>query len=246
LAILDALYDIAAEANDAGVREQILDKAFAARAFVVTEPLRAIEGLAKFDSARAIQAIELGLRNIPAIERELCRLLVRIAPELAASKLIDASVEIERDSLRNAVGQALRAIDRAAIEPIVIARATAASKARKAVAEIAGWLPSAAIEAVLRDLADHDEAVEVQHSAQIALDRHAQEKTGRDLIVSFAQADPSERWPPFIALLELANPYLLTTRDDPLWLGQILTERVPEIFAHHAEQEIRRRKQKLK
>jgi hypothetical protein len=68
-AILDALYDIADEGNDVGVREQILDKAVAARAFVVTEPLCAIEGLAKFDSARAIEAIELGLRNIPAIER---------------------------------------------------------------------------------------------------------------------------------------------------------------------------------
>ena len=86
----------------------------------------------------------------------------------------------------------------------------------------------------------------MQHSAQIALDRHAQERTGRDLIAAFARADPSERWPLFIALLELANPYLLTTRDDPLWLGQILTENVPEIFAHHAEQEIRQRKQKLK
>jgi hypothetical protein len=245
-AFLDALHDIAAEANDVGVREQILDKAFAGRAFVVTEPLRAIEGLAKFDSARAIEAIEHGLHNIPAIERELCRLLVRIAPELAASKLIDAAVEIDRDSLRNAVGQALRALDRAAIEPLVIARAMAASKARKAIAEIAGWLPLPAIEAALRDLADHDEAVEVQHSAQIALDRHAQEKTGRDLIAAFARADPSERWPLFIALLELVNPYLLTMRDDPLWLGQILTESVPEIFAHHAEQEIRQRKQKLK
>jgi hypothetical protein len=52
--------------------------------------------------------------------------------------------------------------------------------------------------------------------------------------------------PAVIALLEVVDRYLLTTRNDPLWLGQILDEDVPEIFAHHAEAEIRQRKQKLK
>ena len=244
--ILDIPYDIAAEANDLALRERIFDKAFAGRSFAVHEALRAIEGLAKFDSTRAVEAIELGLRNNPTAERELCRLLVRVAPELAASKLIDAAVEIERDSLRHAVGQALRALGRSSVEPLVIAQASLASKARKTVAEIAGWLPSPAIEAALRHLADHDEGVEVQHSAQIALDRHAQERTGRDLIAAFARADPMDRWALFIALLEVADPYLLTTRGDPLWLGQILTKNVPEIFAHHAEAEVRQRKQKFK
>lgn len=244
--LVDAPYDIAAEANDTGLREQIFDKAFAGRAFVVTETLRAIEGLAKFDSTRAIEAIEFGLRNNPAVERELCRLLVRIAPELAASKLIDIAIEIERDSLRNAVGRALRALDRASIEPLVLAHGTMASKSRKAVAEIAGWLPSPTIETVLRRLADEDEATEVQHSAQIALDRHTQERTARDLLTAFARADHADRWPLFVALLELADPYLLTIRDDPLWLGHVLHKDVPEIFAHHAEQEISRRKQKMK
>ena len=56
--LLDGPYDIAAEAGEPALREQILDKAFAARSFVTTQPLRAIEGLAKFDATRAVEAIE--------------------------------------------------------------------------------------------------------------------------------------------------------------------------------------------
>lgn len=100
-AILDALYDIADEGNDVGVREQILDKAVAARAFVVTEPLCAIEGLAKFDSARAIEAIELGLRNIPAIERCVLVTPGECGPLLSAP---------ERTSNINAVSATVRAV----------------------------------------------------------------------------------------------------------------------------------------
>lgn len=241
---LDTPYDIAAEAGDVTLRETIFDKAFAARSFVATEPLRAIEGLAKFDSTRAIEAIELGLRSNPQMERELCRLLVCIAPEIAAAKLIGAAVEIDRDSFRNAAGRALRMLDRSAVEPMVIEQLTTPSPARKIVAELAGWLPSTAMEQALNHLADQDGTTEVRHSAQAALDRHQREKTACELIAAFPHAPPGRRWVLFVALLEIADPYLLTSRNDPLWLGQILTDEVPEIFAHHAEAEIRRRKQR--
>jgi hypothetical protein len=94
----DAPFDIAAEATDPTLRDQILDKAFAVRSFIVTEPLHAIEGLAKFDMVRAVDAIELALQSHPKIERQLCRLLVRLAPEAAPEKLINAAVMTERES----------------------------------------------------------------------------------------------------------------------------------------------------
>ena len=103
--LLDNLYDIAAEASDTALRERILDKAFSARYFVTTQPLIAIKGLAKFDVRRAVEAIELGFRLHPKIERQLCHLLVRIAPETAAKQLIDSVLSIERESFRGAVGR---------------------------------------------------------------------------------------------------------------------------------------------
>ena len=90
----DAPYDIAAEAGDPALRDQILDKAFAGRSFVVTEPLRAIEGLVPPALAHAVDAIELAFQSHPKIERELCRLLTRLVPEAAAEKLIRAAVLI--------------------------------------------------------------------------------------------------------------------------------------------------------
>ena len=56
------LYDIAAESDNPDLRRQILDVAFAEHPYVIMEPLRAIQGLAKFDVARAIESIERGLQ----------------------------------------------------------------------------------------------------------------------------------------------------------------------------------------
>ena len=105
------LYDIAAELDNPDLRKQILEVAFAERAYVAVEPLRAIQGLAKFDVARAIEAIERGLQFHPNIERDLCLLLVRIAPETASEKLLDAIIKTERKSLIPAAGRALRRLD---------------------------------------------------------------------------------------------------------------------------------------
>jgi hypothetical protein len=241
---LDGPYDIAAEANEPVLREQILDKAFAARSFVTTQPVRAIEGLAKFDSARAVEAIELGLRSHPKIERQLCRLLVRIAPETAAAKLIDAAVSIERESLRRAAGRALRRLDPEMVSRLVIERMTGSAPERKAAAELAGWLPIGAIAHALGQVADHDSAREVAHAALAAVDRHRREASIRTLLTAFPSVAPERRWSILVAILEGADPYLLTDNEDPLWLGRILSDDVPAAFEHYADSVLRQRKQK--
>ena len=147
----DGPYDIAAEADVAALREQIIDKAFAAHSFVTSQPLRAIEGLAKFDVTRAVEAIELGFKLHPKIERQLCQLLVRIAPETAATQLINPALSIERKSLRSAVGRALRRLDSGVVSCLVVERMSGLVSERKAVVEIAGWLPTAAMEFVSRN-----------------------------------------------------------------------------------------------
>ena len=113
-----SLYEIAAESDDGIIRERILEDAFAEDSMKVA--LDAMRGLAKFDARRAAEAVELGLSNHPRIERELCRLLVLIAPESAAETLIGAGVSLERDTLYDAIGRALRRLGPTAVADVVV------------------------------------------------------------------------------------------------------------------------------
>jgi hypothetical protein len=242
--LLDAPYEIAAEANEPALREEILDKAFAARSFVTTLPLRAIQGLAKFDVMRAVEAIELGLQSHQKIERELCRLLVSIAPEAAVAKLIDAASSIERGSLRRAAGRALRRLDPDAVARGLIERMTASASERKVAAEVAGWLPIASVSEVLGHLANYDSSIDVRNAALGELDLQRSEANIRELLAAFPAASAARRWSLLVAILETADPYLLTDREDPLWLGSILSDDVPGAFTYYAEAVVAQRKQK--
>ena len=62
---LRPLYEIAAESSDRSVRENVLEAAFTESAAVVQAPLDAIRGLAKFDAARAAEAVEAGFSKSP-------------------------------------------------------------------------------------------------------------------------------------------------------------------------------------
>ena len=237
------LYDIAAESDNPDLRKQILEVAFAERAYVAVEPLRAIQGLAKFDVARAIEAIERGLQFHPNIERDLCLLLVRIAPETAAEKLLSAAITIERKSLIPAVGRALRRLDPTTVAPSVVDRMSIASNKREFVAELAGWLPIPEITEALGRLADHDSSIDVRRVALDALERQHREQMVYELLEDFSRAKPEHQWALLVAILEVADPYLLNDREDPLWIGHILKESVPDAFVHHAEAVLEKRKQ---
>lgn len=239
-------YDIAAEANDPGLRDKILEKAFSEASFVVTEPLNAIEGLAKFNMARAVDAIELAFQTHPKIEQELARLLVRLAPDVAAEKLINAAVMIERDSIRSAVGRALRQLDPETIAPLFDERVKGTGYERKVITELAAWLPAPQINNVLVGLADQDSASEVRHLALLALEYHRKEAGLRALLEAFKTADYDKRWSLLTAILNGADAHLLKSRDDPLWLGHILTDELPFIFEHHANNVLKQRIQRGK
>lgn len=241
---LDAPYDIAAEADDLAMREQIVDKAFASRSFVISDPLRAIEGLAKFDPARAVDAVELALLSYPKIERQLCSLHVRLAPEEAASRLVRVAAETKRDSLLGAIGRALRRLDPEVVSPLIVDSMKGSVAQRKTAAVLAGWLPLAALTEALGGLADHDSDREVRHAALLALERHREEASLRSLLEAFRTASYERRWSLLTAILDNGDPYLLTDRDDPLWLGNVFSVETPMVFPWHAKSALQRRKQK--
>ncbi|WP_192250422.1 hypothetical protein [Mesorhizobium silamurunense] len=243
---LDTPYDIVAETGNLEIREQIYDKAFSSRSFVTTEPLRAIQGLVKLDLSRAVEAIEVALEHHPAIERELCQLLVTIAPDNAGHVLLRTALANNRPSLNVTAGRAMRNLDRSSVADLVV-EAMAGSRLQRQIAiSLAGWIPNQMVIDKLDGIAASEPVREVRLSAIEALERHKTLATVENLLGEFRRADAPRRWQLFAAILKGGDPDLLTKRDDPLWLGHVLTSELPDIFAHHALDVLRQRRQREK
>ena len=242
--LFDKVCDIAAEASDGVLRERILDAAFSAHSFVTAQPVVAIKALVKFDASRAVEAIELAFRVHPGVEQELCRLLIRVAPETAGQLLIESVLSVERESFRAAVGRALRRLDSGVVSSLIMERMKRSVTERKLAAELAGWVPTPALLEGLRKLAKQDGAIEVQMAALSALDRHRHEANVRSLLSEFSAAPGERRWSLLVAILEAGDPHLLTDPEDSLWLGNILSGDLPAAFKDHAKQVLRQRKQR--
>ena len=242
--LFDKVCDIAAEADDAALRERILDEAFSAYSFLTAQPLVAIRALAKFDVSRAVEAIALAFHVHPGVEQELCRLLIRIAPETAGQLLVESVLSVERESFRAAVGRALRRLDSDVVSSLIMARMSGSTIERKLAAALAGWVPTAALSHGLRKIAGQDSVIEARRAALSALDRHRQEANVRSLLSDFCAAPRERRWSLMVAILEAGDPHLLTDPEDSLWLGNVLCGDVPTAFKAHANCVLRQRKQR--
>ena len=242
---LRPLYEIAAESSDRSVREKVLEEAFTESATVVQAPLDAMRGLAKFDAARAAEAVEAGLSNHPKIERELCLLLVQLESERAAETLVGAAIAGERESLSDAVGRALRSANESTVADPVVKCLLGTEAERLTGCRIADWLPFPAVAEALEGGVGSDSSISVRRAALNALYQHREEDAVRGLFSEFAaERCEARRWAFFVPILETADPHLLCNREDPLWLGHILTEDIPYSFEHHARAVIERRKRK--
>jgi hypothetical protein len=232
--------EIAAESGDSEIRELIIQRAFREDGVVVGEKAQAIKALAKFDIERAVQAAERQLSITRTELRPLARLLARLSPHDAASRLIVIARQ-RQDSLA-AVGHALRGLDAEHVDKALAICMTDPSRDIRAVgAELAGWLPpsrlDAAIEAMLRDETEENP----RRAALEALDRKWQQMVALDLLKSFEAAPNDRRWPLLLALLRVADPHLLTDRDDSLWIAPAL-DKSPHIFRHHAGEALKKQK----
>ena len=242
--LLHPLYEIAAESSDRAVREKVLEEAFTDSSVIVHAPLDAMRGLAKFDTARAAEAVVAGLSNHPRIERALCRLLVQLESEKAAEKLIGAAVAEERESLSDAVGRALRLVSESMVADVIGEHLRGTEAERLIACRIAGWLPFPKVSEALEGVVESDGSISVRRAALDALYRHREEAAVKNLFAKFAaERCEARRWALFLPVLGTADPYLLCTREDPLWLGHILTADVPHAFEYHAREVIERRKQ---
>ena len=172
---LRPLYEIAAESSDRSVREKVLEEAFTESAAVVQAPLDAMRGLAKFDAARAAEAVEAGLSNHPKIERELCLLLVQLESERAAETLVGAAIAGERESLSDAVGRALRSANESTVADPVVKCLLGTEAERLTGCRIAGWLPFPAVAEALEGVVESDSSISAPRAALNALYQHREE-----------------------------------------------------------------------
>ena len=242
---LRPLYEIAAESSDRSVRDKVLEAAFTESAVVVQAPLDAMRGLAKFDASRAAEAVEVGLSNHPKIERDLCRLLVQLESDRAIEKLVNAALAGERESLSDAVGRTLRLANESIVTDAIVKCLRGTEAERLTACRIAGWLSFPTVAEALEGVVDNDSSISVRRAALHALYRYREEAAIRGLFSEFvAERCDARRWAFFLSILETADPHLLSNREDPLWLGHILTADVPYAFEHHARAVIERRKRK--
>ena len=192
---------------------EILEEAFSEGSAIVQAPLDAMRGLAKFDTNRTVEAIELGLSNHPKIERELCRLVVQVAPESAAERLIKAATALERDSLSLAVGQALRRAESRSVADVVVQRLDGSERERKVVCQISGWLPVPEIAEALEGVCRSGER-DCGSTCRIGwrFTGIAKKMAIREPVfrVSGQNAVSARRWSYFFAILETADPHLLS------------------------------------
>lgn len=228
----DAPFEIAAESGDPELRERILDKAFTSRPDVSSHILRAIEGLAKFDARRALDAANLAITSFPGLELQACRLMVDISPD-AAVQLLNAAATIDRESLRRAIGRTLRRFDQDSVSKLLVNRLSNPVPERKFIAEIAGWIPHPEVNASLAELARADNPMAARHVFIAALERHNKYENTRALMAAFPSATCRMKWSLLSTILHIADPYSLGDRRDPLWLGLILRDE-PAVFAHYA------------
>ena len=234
-------YDIAAESLDPVLRPRIIEEAFATDTGTPTATLRAIEGLVKFDVAKAISACKHALQHAVTRDTKIPDLLLRIAPATAPGELFAIAVANDRKPLRESIGRALRHADSAVVSDIVTTALHGSKPERMTAAQMAAWLPTPDIAAALRSRLDDDRDMEVRRAVLDALDAHDREADILALLHAFPASNRRRRWCLLVSILESGDPFLLSDPTDDLWLGHVLAD-APNAFALHSKRRLQIRK----
>ncbi len=233
---LDLPFEIAAESEEAEVRDKIADIAFDDDPMNTLNRIRAIEGLTKFDPSLAIRALQHAIRTVPANSnlRRLLDLLIAISPKEASSSLVVTAVSTQRTVLRKWIGRALRCLDPEEVWEIVESYLIDGNKdQRKSAAELAGWLKGSRASKGLANCAERDEDNEVRLAAITAIESHTDEAGLFDLLAECEKAREKDVWRSLITILEMGDPYLLANSYDKLGFRRVLSTR-PYAFTFHA------------
>jgi hypothetical protein len=205
-----------------------------------------IRGLAKLDPEAAFQAAELALRRTQGNRELIPDLLVELDQNRAIS-LLCGHAPAERHTLtRWAIGRALRHTSQPNLvrENLEEMLQNSDSASCRAAAELCGWQRSD-FQEILRILYTDASDDKLRKAARKALERQRNEREVQQLMDAFRDAEGSERWSFMEAIIELGDPYLLGSRKDPLWLGQVLDD-APFAFVEYARGRLERHVEELR
>ncbi|MCG8610215.1 MAG: hypothetical protein MI864_06730, partial [Pseudomonadales bacterium] len=237
-------FSLAAESENAKVRELIIKDAFDDDETFVGRKAKIISALAKFDIERAIVANERHLKTSENEVRELAILLTRLSPDDAAYRLI-AIAEDRQNSLA-AFGHALRKAKAKDVECRLTESISSPSKNIRAVgAELAGWLAPNRLTKVLETMLTVETEEKPRQAALQAINRKHQQEITNNLISILEKGSCDRRWTYIISLQNLADPYLSLDPDDTLCIGRALTN-TPEIISDYLIRELEKRKNTIK
>ena len=239
--LLDLPFEIAGETVDEQLREHLVEIAFDPDPLNTAHSLRAIEGLAKFDVVTAVHAAQQALQGPQGVDRRLCSLVVRVAPESAARVLTDIAVTTKRTVLRRWIGHALRQLDSDEVSEQVVSRLLDGnSSERQAIADVARWLPTHRVAEALADCATGDRNMEVRLAALSGIAAHQDEAMILHLREELATGDRKRQWRVLVSILETGDPHLLSDPDDGLGLDDVLLS-LPRMFGVYAYEALSRR-----
>jgi hypothetical protein len=205
----------------------------------------ALKALASLSPEDATEAARAAWERDTWDKADLPQLLLKFDPDGAVSFLCEQIVNEKRTAVRWAIGRDLRAAaNRGELEERIRALLNDVEPARRqAGVEICGWLVSFLTEELQERLNDRDP--EVRKEAVTALRRRRDEQTVGSLFAEFNDVAGVAQWATLHAIVDVADPELLGTREDPLWIGRILRDQ-PYAMQRFASSAIERRSKELK
>ncbi len=242
--IMEHFFPAVSRIDSEEVRERIWKEAFEARhTGLRTSAIRALNSL---EPDEALRAVRRGLEDPEATERvEFVDLLFKMSGSEAVPWLVDQAVREKKTEVLWSIARTLRRAG-PGVEREFRARLDSPDfQLRKAAAHLAGWQESGFLETDLQRMAEEDPDDDVQWECLQALSRQHRERCIVELMDAFRSAQGIARWSYLESILELGDPRLLVTEDDPLWLGRILTPKLGALEVH-ANRRLERRFDEVK
>lgn len=216
------------------VEEKIWEEAFGSKDPVYR--ISAIRALHSLEPDEAIRAARRGLEDVETNDRPaFVSLLFELGGSEAIPWLIEQTVQEKKAEVLWAIARGLRQAGPEVEAQLRTKLASSDFRVRSMTAHLAGWQGPGFLELALQRMAEVDPDDDVQRECRQALSRQHRERCVLELMDAFRHAPGVARWSYLESILELGDPHLLVTEEDPLWLGRILTPELGPLEVHANE-----------
>ena len=229
----DLLYCLE-ELDSQEVRDFIIEGAVADDGVFVRARSSLIRALARFDKDAAFKAGASGLSHSKHDRERLPHTLVEIEQDRAIPVLCRAATSEQSSIVMWAIARAMRHARSSTSTRVALLEMLESGDdaQRRCGAGICGWQGTDSFAHELRALALDDSVEKVRVAAAAALKRQKKEGDVHDLLNALRDASSSRRWSIVESILNLGDPFLLASRDDPLWIGRSLSTDATYLWQH--------------